>query len=684
LPDKIIKPLRLALLATLAIAGPALSDGPSEPPLKSGIDVRFIDHDVRPQDDFYRYVNGGWLERNPIPDDAVRVSAASQVNDRTRGQLQAIVEGAQAADPADADQRRIAMLYASFMDEPAAQRLGLRPLRDELARIEGIRGRRRLALEMGRLGCIGVRVPVGNSVLNDSRDAGAYIQDLHQWGLGLPGREYYLGQEPGLGAMRSAYVEHVRRMLERSGDRTAPADARAVLALETSLARAQWSIADSSDPVKTDNRYTLQRLQALAPGLDWKSFLSGNESYGRMEQFVVAEPSYFQALAGLAAGTPLPVWRAYLRYQLLSAYAPYLDRAFVDEGFAFEGGQLRGIPANSPRWKRGLDLVEESMGEALGRLYVARYISPQAKARVTAMVGNFVAAFDQDLDGLDWMGPETRQRARQKLLGLRAKIGWPDRWRDYGGLRIAAGDLVGNVRRARQWEYRRNLAKLGRPVDRDEWYMTPQTPDAYEWLPQNEIVIGAALLQPPFFDPDADDAVNYGAIGGTIGHEMSHGFDNIGSQYDARGTLLGKPGWFTPQDQQRFDALTHALTAQYSAFEPLPGYRVDGEQTLSENIADVAGAAIAWRAYRLSLGGRPAPVIDGLGGEQRFFMGWAQRRRGNYRDKELIRIIKSDEHAPPAVRAVAPLMNLEAFCQAFGIKPGDRMYLPPERRVRIW
>jgi len=328
--------------------------------------------------------------------------------------------------------------------------------------------------------------------------------------------------------------------------------------------------------------------------------------------------------------------------------------------------------------------VNDSMGEGLGRLYVARYISPDAKQRVTAMVQTFVAAYRLEIDGLTWMGPDTKRRAQEKLDSVRAKVGYPDHWRDYSGLKLVAGDLVGNVLRSRHWEYRRNAGKLGTPVDRDEWFMTPQTSDAYQWLPQNEIVIGAALLQPPFFNPAADDAVNFGAIGGTIGHEMSHGFDTIGSQYDGRGVLLGKPGWFTIEDQRRFDALARALVTQYSALEALPGYHVDGEQTLSENMADVAGAAIAYRAYHLALGDRLAPVIDGLTGDQRFFMGWAQRRRGNYRERELIRIVKSDEHSPPALRAVVPLMNLDAFYAAFDIRAGDPMYLAPEKRVKIW
>jgi putative endopeptidase len=672
---------RAAVILACLFAGIGwAADSPAR--LKSGIDRANFDTRVRPQDDFYRYVNGGWLNRHAIPADAVRVSAASQISDTTQAQLKSIVESAgQSRDP---DLRKIAALYASFMDEAAAEHQGLRPLRAQLARIEALSKPREVAELIGELGQIGVRVPIANSILNDSHDTTRYIQTLRQWGLGLPGRNYYLGDEARLRQVRAEYVAHVARLLRLSGDTSADAHARAVLALETALARAQWSIADDSDPVKTDNRYSLATLQAYAPGFDWKTFLLANGTHGHADDFVVSEPGYLRALAGLTTGTPLDNWKSYFRYQLLSAYAPYLSAAFVDEGFDFEARQLRGIRENAPRWKRGVDLVDDSMGDALGRLYVERYVSPEAKTRIAAMLRNFIAAFDQDIDTLSWMSAPTRQKAQEKLRAMHAKIAFPDRWREFGSFKVDRKDLVGNVQRAHRFEYLRNVHKLGHPVDRDEWYMTPQTPDAYEWLGQNEIVVGAALLHPPFFDPDADDAVNYGAIGGTLGHEMSHGFDNIGSQYDARGILLGKPGWFTPQDQQNFDLLTQELVAQYSAFEPLPGYRVDGQQTLSENIADVAGAALAYRAYHVSLRGREAPVIDGFSGDQRFFIGWAQRRRGNYRDEELIRIIKSDEHAPPQLRAVVPLMNLAAFHAAFGIKPGDRMYLPPERRVRIW
>ena len=676
--------LSVVLLA-VAVQCPAETDS-SPSSLRSGIDVQSIGQGGRPQDDFDLYVNGGWMASHPIPADAVRISAASQVNDNTREELRTIVESA-ASGPStasDPDLQKIATLHLSFLDEATIERLGTQPLKADLDRIEAIHDRRDIAWLIGQLGVIGVSTPIGNSVLNDSRNPDAYIESLVQSGLGLPGRDYYLGDKPELQSIRAAYQSHIARMLKLSEKASADDASTNIVKLETAMAQAQWTVADSSDPSRNDNRFTLAQLQALAPEMDWARYFAGSESAGHVPQFVVHEPDYCKAVAYLVASTPVSTWKAYFRFHLLSAYAPYLTRAFVDEKLAFDSGQLRGVKENTPRWRRGVDLVEESMGEALGRLYVARYVSPQAKARVTAMVNNFVRAFSEDIDSLSWMRAETKQRAKEKLVTLHAKIGYPDHWRDYSSLQMVAGDLVGNVKRARAWEYRRNIAKLGRAVDRNEWYMTPQTPDAYEWLPQNEIVIGAAMLQPPFFDAEADDAVNYGAIGGTIGHELSHGFDNIGSQYDAHGVLLKKLGWFTPADLQRFEALTRALIAQYSAFEPLPGYHVNGEQTLSENIADVAGAAIAYRAYHLSLGGRPAPIIDGLTGDQRFFIGWAQKRRGNYRQQELIRIIASNEHSPPAIRAMAPLMNLDAFHRAFDIKPSDRMYLAPDKRVRIW
>lgn len=675
--------IRVAIFAFTG-AMTAFAAGTPPAPL-SGIDIQYVDHAVRAQDDFYRYVNGHWLDTTPIPDDRERVSPSSQLDDAIRLQLREIVEEAQRhPDAADPDRQKIATLYAGYLDEATVERLGIRPLRAELARIDVLKSPADVAATIGRLGQYGVRTPIGNAVLNDPDNPRVQALFLYQAGLGMPSRDYYLGEEPRLKQIRAAYVEHVEKLLRLAGDTDAAKHAGALLALETSLAREHWISADAEDPAKTNNRKTVAQLAALAPGLDWRKYLAGAGIRDVPATLIAQQPGFFAGLAKLVNEIPVATWKIYFRYQLLSAYAPYLGHDFATEGFAFESTALRGVPVDKPRWRNGLDLVEQSMGEGLGRLYVAKHFSLDDKARVADMVQNFVLAFDQSLAKLEWMTPQTRQKARDKLARSHAKIGYPDKWRDYGALVVKPGDLVGNVWRARAFEYQRNIAKLGKPVDRDEWFITPQTVDAYEFLPQNEIVLPAGIMHPPFFNALADDAVNYGSIGGTIGHEMCHAFDNLGSQYDGDGVLLAKPGWFTAADQAQFDARTHAFVEQYSAFEPIPGYHVNGEQTLSENIADNCGIAMAYRAWKLSLKGQPSPVIDGLSGDQRFFMGWTQRRRANFRERDVIRILKSDVHAPFSIRGTVPLMNQDAFYEAFGIKPGDKMYAPPEKRVTLW
>jgi putative endopeptidase len=405
---------------------------------------------------------------------------------------------------------------------------------------------------------------------------------------------------------------------------------------------------------------------------------------GKTDYLVISQPSYIEGFSKLLQSVPLSVWKAYFRWLLLSDISPYLNKSFVDENFAFHGTALRGIPQNEPRWKRGLGIVEHSIGEGLGKLYVAKNFPPESKARMDQLVKKLLAAYKADIDTLDWMSPETKANAQQKLAKIATKIGYPMKWRDYTTLQIVNGDLVGNVIRAQTFEYNRNLDKLGKPIDRGEWFTTPQTVNCYYNWAMNEIIFPAAILQPPFFNPMADDAVNYGAIGGLIGHEISHGFDDRGSQFDGDGNVLGKPGWFTQADQDKFSAKAYALVEQYAVYEPVPGYHVNGELTLGENIADNSGLAIAYKAYRLSLAGKEAPVIDGLTGEQRFFSGWAQMWREKIRENELIVKIKSNPHAPDQLRGTIPEMNMAPFYAAFGVKQGDKMYIAPDKRVTIW
>lgn len=640
---------------------------------------------ARPQDDFYQYANGAWLRAANIPADSERITPSSQLNDVIRQRLRNLVEGPEPDAPElQADWHKMTALYRSFMDEPHVQALKSRPLDDLRARIAKARTPSGLCSAMGELGQLWIMSPFSNSVLNDADDPSRYAVTISQAGLGLPDRDYYLDQSEHFASVRAAYVKHLETMLRLDGDRDAGKHAAAVMALEMQLAKAQWTNTESSDPIRTNNRLQVASLKKTMPALDWSDYLAGAGMAGATDTIIVTQPSYYAEVGRLLHTVPASTWQSYLRIQMLTAYAPYLSKDFVDEDFAFNSTVLRGISTNTPRWQRGMDLVESAMGEALGHVYVTRYFPASSKAHLQAMVTHLVQAAREEIDAASWLDPGTRERAKARLASMRVKIGYPDRWRDYAALDIRPGDLVGNVRRARAFEYNRNIGKLGHPVDRDEWYMTPHTVDAYQYPPQNEVVFPAGLMQPPFFDPDADDASNYGAIGASIGHEISHGFDNIGSQYALDGKLLGKPGWFTDKDQQAFDQRTKAMALQYDKVEALPGQFVNGQQTLSENVADNTGLAMAYRAYRLSLRGAQAPVIDGLSGDQRFFLAWSQKWRAKVRDSETLRLLRSNPHSPRQVRGQEALKNQDAFYEAFGIKPGDGMYLAPSERVKIW
>jgi len=665
------------------IAGTAAWGEPAAP--VSGIELQYADDSVRIQDDFYRHVNGKWLATTQIPIDKTGYDSWHKLDDDARERLRDIVESlGTAADPSDPDQQKISDLYQSFMDEATLEQLGLWPLEAELARIDALQSKRQIASLIAHFNRIGVSAPYSPYVHQDARDSTRYVFALTQDGLGLPDRDYYLLNDKELRQARMLYIGHVEHMLRLAGDLQATAHGRQVVALESALAQAQWTKVDNRDPVKTYNKVAFGKLWYLVPGYDWQAYLNDSGVAGRTDYLVIEQPGYLAAFGRLLAWTPLEVWKNYFRWHLLIELSPYLSKRFVDERSSFYGISLRGVPQIKPRWRRGVDLVEESMGEALGRIYTARYFPPESKARIDALVQNLLAAYRADIDALDWMSPATKQKAQAKLAKFTPKIGYPAVWRDYGALQISKDDLVGNVLRARMFEYERNLNKLGHPIDRSEWFMTPQTANAYYNPEMNEIVFPAAVLQPPLFNPGADDAVNYGSIGAVIGHEISHGFDDQGSQYDGDGNLLGAPGWFSPADFRKFKARTHALVKQYGVREPVPGYHVNGELTLGENIADNSGLAIAYKAYKLSLGGSAAPVIDGLTGDQRFYMGWAQVWRDKTRDNETIMELKTDPHSPEMYRGSLPLMNQPPFYEAFDIRPGDRMYLAPGKRVSLW
>jgi putative endopeptidase len=660
-----------------------LKESAPQPALRSGIDLQYVDSAVRAQDDTYQYLNGKWLRTFQLPPDKGLVGSFTAIEDLTEEQLRGIVEGLDqtATQDADPDAKKLADLYASFMNEEQIEALGLKPLQGEFAAIDAIKDMNAISATIAHMNSIGAGAPYGVGINLDARNSTQYAVILFQSGLGLPDRDYYLKDDAKLKDARASYRTHIEKMLSMAGDAKAAASAEAILNLETSLAKIQWTRVEERDPIKTYNKTAISELSALMPGYDWPRYVRSAGIEGKVDAVIVSEPSYFKALAKVMSGTPLPVWKAYFKWRVLSASAQYLSKAFVDERFAFTGGILRGVPQNQPRWKRGVALLDGSIGEALGKLYVAKYFPPQNKARMQALVQNLLEAYRRDIDTLDWMSAETKVGAQAKLAKMSPKIGYPDHWRDYGALKISREDLRGNVVRATEFEYRRNLAKLGGPVDRGEWRMRPQTVNAYYNATSNEITFPAAILQPPFFDAAADKAANYGGIGAVIGHEMSHGFDDRGSQFDADGNLHD---WFTKADHDKFAEKTKALIAQYNAYEPVPDYHVNGALTLGENIGDNSGLAIAYKAYRISLAGHEAPVIDGFSGDQRLYLGWVQVWRGKVREAEAIQRIKTDPHSPPAVRGTAPLRNQDGFYAAFGLRQGDKMYLPPEQRVNIW
>jgi putative endopeptidase len=648
----------------------------------SGIEIDELADDVRPQDDLFRHVNSRWLATTEIPADRAAHGAFHMLHDQAELDVRAILEEAAASDaPPGSEERKVGDLWAAFMDVDAVEQRDAEPLADDLASIRSVTSVPELLALLGRLQRHGTPGLVEWYVDNDGEDATRYIVNLVQSGLGLPDEAYY--REDAYTEVRAAYVEHVGTMLRLVGEPDADDAAARVMALETALAAGHWTNVDSRDALKTYNKHTLAALTALAPGLDWSVWLEGlGAPDGAFEQVIVRQPDALEAASRLLGEVPLDDWKSWLTYHHVRASAPFLSSRFVDANFAFYGTLLSGIPELRERWKRGVAVVEGALGEAVGKLYVARHFPPEHKAHMDRLVGWLVEAYRQDIASLEWMSPETRQRALEKLERFTPKVGYPDKWRDYSALVIDADDLLGSVRRAAAFEVDRNLNKLGKPIDRDEWHMTPQTVNAYYNPGMNEIVFPAAILRWPFFDPDADDAVNFGGIGAVIGHEIGHGFDDQGSRYDGEGNLKD---WWTSADREGFDVLTKALIAQYDGFTPegLDGHHVNGALTVGENIGDLGGIQIAHTAYLLSLEGAEPPVVDGLTGSQRVFLGWAQVWRMATRKEEQIRRLAIDPHSPPEFRANV-VRNLDEFHEAFDVRDGDGMWLAPADRVRIW
>ncbi len=642
-----------------------------------------LDKSVRPQDDFYRHINGGWLATAQIPADRSNYGTFTKLQEDAERDLRDILEAAVSSKAAPgSDAQKVGDYYASFLDEATVEARGLKPLQDELTRIDGLKTKQDVAGYIGRAQRLFVAQPFAYFVAVDEKNSTQYLSTVTQTGLGMPDRDYYLSDDAKLKGIREKYEPYVRDLLALAATPDAAGAAKKIYAIESRLATAHWTRVQNRDAEKTYNRHDRAALAKLMPSFDWDAFLRGAQIPSEKVAAVnVTQPSYFEALDKIFAEVPVADWRVYFRYKLLHTYTPDLPAKFVQRQFEFSERTVSGIEELKPRWKRGVDTIEGTVGDLVGKMYVERHFKPEAKQRIDRLVNNLKDAFSSGIDQLEWMSPETRRRAHEKLAQFTTKIGYPDKWRDWSKLEIRRDDLLGNELRAAAVLFERGVDKLGGPIDRTEWLMTPQTVNAYYNPPQNEIVFPAAILQPPFFDVTVDDAINYGAIGAVIGHEISHGFDDQGRRYDGKGNLND---WWAPADNDEFTRRAKEFGKQYDASSPLPGTHVNSELTMGENIADLAGVAMAYRAYKLSLNGKPAPVIDGYTGDQRFFIGWAQGWARKYRDDELRRRLLTDPHSPSEFRTNVIVANLPEFYAAFDVKPGDKMYRAPAERAKIW
>jgi putative endopeptidase len=652
-----------------------------------GVDLSSMDKTVKPGDDFFMYVNGDWYKKAVIPPDRSSIGSfiALRILSETRMQeIAASLDAKPYASLSD-EEKKLRDLYDGFNDQKQIDAAGLTPAKADLDYIAGLKTSDDVATAMGRPD-LGLDGPFGAGIGIDAKDPTKYQIDLGQAGLGMPDRDYYLKTDPEIVKTQDAYKAHLAKVFTMVGFSDPDKRAAAVYDLEHKLAEVMWSREDDRDVDKVFNPMTISQLKALAPKFPWETYFkattipTSNASGERV--MIVAEKSAFPKIADVFANTPVSVWRDYLTAHYIHTYAAYLPSSFDNENFAFFGTALQGSTQQLPRATRATHLLDNSMGEALGKLYVAKYFPPAAKAKAVELVNNLLKAYDADIKTLAWMTPATREKALYKLHHFGVKIGYPDHWRDYSALEIKRDDLIGNIKRANLFEFHRQLVRIDQPVDKTEWGMTPPTVNAYNNFQQNEIVFPAAIMQPPFFDPNADDAVNYGGIGAVIGHEISHGFDDQGSKFDYQGAFNN---WWTPEDRAAFEVRVKALGAQYDSYEPLPGLHIKGANTMGENIADNAGITIALKAYHFSLNGKKAPVIDGYTGDQRFYLGFGQIWQAKMRDGALRQQVLSNEHSPGQFRAIGATRNQDEWYAAFpDIKPGQKYYLPPEQRVHFW
>ncbi len=652
--------------------------------LAAGIEKANIDQSVRPQDDMYLHTNGAWLKTHEIPADKNAIGSFYDLRDKADEDVRSIIEELAKRNDLKpgTDEQKVADIFRSFMNTELLNQLGLKPIEPLLADVDAIKNLDDLARYIGKRQADGVETPLAFYIDIDDKDATKYAMSMWQSGLGLPDRDYYFNDGERFQKLRDGYVKHIANMFKLAGIADADAAAQRVMALETKLAQYHWTRVANRDSEKRYNKIAKDKLTELAPHFNWSQFFAAvGDDTSKENYLIVNQPDFVQGFDKVLAETDLADWKTYFKFHTLSSFASYLSADFDQENFDFYGKQLSGSEEQRPRWKRGVAVANRSLGEVIGKVYVSRFFKPEAKARMSELVENLRTAYSKSIDELDWMSETTKKAAQEKLAAFTPKIGYPDRWEDYSSLEIKADDLVGNIIRSRVVSHQKQLAKLGDEIHKWEWGMTPQTVNAYYNPTMNEIVFPAAILQPPFFNMAADDAVNYGGIGAVIGHEMGHGFDDQGSRYDAHGNLRN---WWTEQDLAEFKKRTKALVEQYSQYQVFDDLHVNGELTLGENIGDLSGVTIAYKAYKASLNGKEAPVIDGLTGDERFFYGFAQIWRNKIREESLRNRVATDPHSPGHFRAIGSLSNMPEFYQTFNVKPGDKMYIAPEKRVKIW
>lgn len=655
---------------------------PQKTALASGIEQANIDASVRPQDNFYRYINGGWMKRNEIPSDKTAIGSFYDLRDQADDDVKAIIEEL-ASTPnlsSGSNEQKVADLFRSYMNTEARNNLGTTPIQDIFDAINTLENKDDLARFFGTYSTAGINNPLGLYISIDEKDSSSYASYIWQNGLNLPDKDYYFNDTERFVKLRAGYLLHIEKTFNLAGLPNAKQAAEKILALETRLANHHWTAVETRDSEKSYNKILTNELSNLTNKFNWQAFLAA-EGVDKQKNIIINQPSFIKGFGKVFDETPLSIWQQYLTFNTLSAFSNYLTAELDNENFDFFSNQLSGRKEQRPQWKRGVSVVNRNLGEIIGKVYVARHFTPAAKSRMSELVENLRNAYGSSIDNLDWMSAETKKAARVKLAAFTPKIGYPDKWEDYSNLTIKPNDLVGNLIRARRISAEKEIAKLGGPIHKWEWHMTPQTVNAYYNPPANEIVFPAAILQAPFFNMKADDAVNYGGIGAVIGHEMGHGFDDQGSKYDASGNLRN---WWTEQDLKEFSTRTKALVEQYANYQVFEGLNVNGELTLGENIGDLSGVTIAYKAYKASLKGKPAPIIDGLTGDQRFFMGYAQIWRSKIVEKSMRNRVATDPHSPGEFRALGSLSNMNEFYQAFDVKEGDAMYIAPENRVKIW